>query len=156
MKNLIFILFLIFCTTQYCSAQRIELQKTAFGFKCYQNDKKLNKTELNNLLKSNYQAPPLMQSARNTKGLALFIGFIGGIIIGQPLWNKARRNETNWNYIGLGAGMVIISIPIAINANKKAKKAVGLYNSSLTFLEKPNHNSIICLNNNGVGFKISF
>jgi hypothetical protein len=156
MKNLVFTLFLALISIANCNAQRIELQKTAFGFKCYQNDKKLNKIELNSLLKSNYQAPQLMQSARNTKGLALFIGAIGGIIVGQPLWNKARRNLTNWNYIGLGTGLLIVSIPIVVNANKKAKKAVGLYNSSLTSLEKPNHNPIICLNNNGVGFKISF
>jgi hypothetical protein len=72
-----------------------------------------------------------MRSAKLTNSVGIFMGFVGSLIIRKPLNAAKFGNPTNWDYIGLGIGMAIISIPIAINTKKKAQKAIDLYNTDL-------------------------
>jgi hypothetical protein len=131
MKNYIFTLFLVLICCFQCQAQRIEMKKSIFGYKYTQNDKRLSTVELNRLLKPNAQALRLMQNARLTNSVGVFMGFVGSLIIRKPLIAAKLGKPSNWDYIGLGIGMAIVSIPIAINTKKKGKKAIDLYNADL-------------------------
>lgn len=49
-------------------------------------------------------------------------------MLGYTLGTSAGGGNANWTVGGIGAGMVVVSLPISISATSKVKKAISLYN----------------------------
>jgi hypothetical protein len=52
-------------------------------------------------------------------------------MVGWPIGAAMAGGEPNWTMAGIGAGLIIISIPISLKFNKQAKQAVDIYNGGL-------------------------
>ncbi len=154
------ILTLIFAmvTFTFCNAQKIEIEKVFGGYKCTQDGKPMTMRDLANTMESNPDAFELIKKARTNNTLASILGGAGGALIGFPLGQALGGGDANWALAGVGAGLIVIGIPISSGAGKKVKQAVELYNSSLSptsFYEfKPEFNVIA--NGNGIGLSVSF
>lgn len=145
-------------TFAFCNAQEIEMEKVFGGYEYSQNGKRMTMGDLVKRMESNSQAFELIKKAQTNNTLASIIGFAGGGLIGWPIGTALGGGDANWTLAGIGAGIIVVGIPISSSANKKAKQAVELYNSSLnstSFYEfKPEF--IIIANGNGIGLSMTF
>ncbi|UOY06834.1 hypothetical protein L0P88_23315 [Muricauda sp. SCSIO 64092] len=134
------------------------MEKVFGGYKYTQNGKQMTMGDLVDAMESYQQSYELVKKAQSNNTLASIIGFAGGGLIGWPIGAAIGGGDANWTLAGIGAGLVAIGIPISSSANKKAKQAVELYNSSLnstSFYEfKPEFK--IMVNGNGIGFSMNF
>ena len=139
------------------SADSISMKKGFGGYFFYQGDKKLKLNQLAYKMKSNDQAFKQIQSAQGTYGLAAVIGGVGGFMVGWPIGTAIGGGDPNWTLAGIGAGLIIVSIPITHSFNKKAKQAIDTYNSGLhtsSFWEESELKFSVA--GNAVGLRLSF
>ncbi|KGL62033.1 hypothetical protein [Polaribacter sp. Hel1_85] len=131
MKKLI--LSIVFCIVAFSSinAQKIEMKKSFGENMFYQNDKKLKPSQLTELLKSNTEAFDLMKSAKSNYTWATVLGGAGGALVGFPIGTAIGGGDAKWELAGAGAALILVAIPILNNYNKKAKKAVEIYNNGI-------------------------
>lgn len=158
MKKSIFTLTVFLMTLFFCQAQEIEMTKVFGGYSYTQEGENLNMKGLVNALKVNPTASVLIKKARNKTNFSSVLGLFGGICIGLPVGQAIGGGESNWALAGLGAGLIVVGIPVASSANKQAKEAVEIYNSSLkanTWLYHAPQLELIG-NGSGLGLSIRF
>ena len=158
MKKSTLTLALIITTLTFCNAQKIDIEKVFGGYKYTHNDTLVSLGDLATIMEANTNAFELINKGRTNRSLSAVLGFAGGGLIGWPLGASIGGGDANWTMAGIGAGLIIIGIPISSSGNKKIKQAVELYNASLnasadhTF--KPEFN--IIANAKGVGLSMNF
>lgn len=135
MKRVAIILTLLVASISFTFGQSgtdpITLKKVTGGYQFFQADKMLTANQLVNAVKSNEQAYTIIKTAKSSYSFASVLGFAGGALVGWPLGTAMGGGEPEWAMAGLGAGLILIAIPISQNFNKKAKEAVDLYNGGL-------------------------
>jgi hypothetical protein len=158
MNNLLITMIIVFVSTTFCQAQKIDIEKVGGGHKFSQNGQVLTIDNLSSKLASNEEALRLINKAKSSATFVTILGYAGGGLIGYPLGTAIAGGKANWGIAGVGAGLLAIAFPIAAGADKKTKQAVELYNASLNptsyFLSKSELN--VVANANGVGLSISF
>jgi hypothetical protein len=113
--------------------------------------------ELVNLMEPDSEAYDLMKSARSNYIGSLFLSLPGGALIGLPIGTAIAGDDPEWGLAAVGAGLVVLAIPFARKSNKKAQKAVGLYNSSLSHAHSHRRPTIAFISTRtGVGLGITF
>ncbi len=108
-------------------------------------------------MKNDQEAYALAKSAKSNYIASQVVGGIGGFVVGWNLGTAIGGGKPNWTIAGMGAALIIVSIPITSNSIKKMKKAVDHYNSSLTstvYHFRPTYS--IVSNGNGIGLSMSF
>lgn len=115
----------------------IEMRKKFGGNQFYENGRVLNMTQLKSRLSQDRQAFSEFKSARTANGIATVLGFTGGALIGWPLGTAIGGGEPEWALLGAGVGLVGVSVPFIVKANKKFKKSVDVYNSNLGNTSSP-------------------
>jgi len=151
--------FVMFCLLAIPGlAQEIEYQKTPNGYQYTRGGEVIGYGEVQMLLRENKEAYALTRQARSAKGWSTFFGIIGGGLIGWPIGTLIGGGDPNWALAAAGAGLVIISIPIASGANKKMEKAIDVFNQSQSSsqLLKRNFNLSFTASSGGVGFCLTF
>ncbi len=108
----------------------IKIRK-GLGTTFIQNEKPLTVKQLMQITKVNTAAYKEMQLAKTNYDVATIFNFAGGFLIGWPLGTAIGGGEPNWSLAGIGAGLVIISIPFSSAYNKHATKAVNIFNRDL-------------------------
>lgn len=88
--------------------------------------------QLLNLMQNYPDAYLEMRKAKSNYDAASVFGFIGGFCIGYPLGQALAGGEPTWALAGVGAGMLVISIPLSNAYNKRAKNAIRMYNSEIS------------------------
>ena len=73
-----------------------------------------------------------MSIAKVNYDIMILSYYIGGFCVGYPVGQAIGGGKPLWALGGVGVGVIILSIPLYINYNKHARKAVGVYNASLT------------------------
>lgn len=122
------------------------------GYKFYQGQQLLKIKDLKSILKTDELAYREFKSANSSSTIGSIFSYAGGFLIGWSVGTAiSGREKANWTPAAIGAGLVGISIPFAIKANKKVKKAVETFNRSCT--DRKNASLFeIKLNGTGVGF----
>ncbi len=135
----------------------ISMKKAFGGYKFYQGEKRLNMNQLVNAIKPNEQAYNQIKTAQSSYALASIIGFAGGFMVGWPIGTAIGGGEPNWIMAGIGAGLIVVSIPISQKFNRQAKQAVDTYNGGLqtsSFWDK--RELRFSMTGNGIGFTLRF
>ena len=123
----------------------------------HQGDKKLSFEQMVDVVKSNDKAYKEIRKAKSNTTLTNVLGFAGGFMIGYPLGALIRGGEPNWALAGVGAGLVVVSIPIASSVKKHVQTAVDIYNSDIKATSYHWHNELhLGLTQNGVGLNLRF
>lgn len=139
------------------SNELISMEKVFGGYQFTQNGKRLNFSQLSGIMKSNEVAYKEIKAAQSNNTIASVFGGAGGFLLGYPLGTALGGGEPNWTMAALGAGLIIIAIPISLNANERAKNAVEVYNSSLTSSSSKVKTDIkIAFTGNGIGLTVKF
>ena len=152
------ILILMLALTSMSFSQKIEKHKTLFKYEFIQNGYSLCFGEVVNALNNNAEAYQLAKSAKSNYVLSQIISGAGGFLIGWPLGTALAGGKPNWTLAGIGAGLVVVSIPIEISSDKKINKALEIYNAEFSETSmrnfKPSYRFIA--NNNGIGIAMNF
>lgn len=161
MRKIAIILTLLVVSMSFTFGQTasdsISMKKVFGGYQFYQGEQRLNVNQLVNTMKPNIQAYQQIKSAQSTYTLATIIGGVGGFMVGWPIGTALGGGEPNWTMAGIGAGLIVVSIPISQSFNKKAKQAVETYNSGLQTSSFWDKNELkLSLTGNGIGLTLNF
>lgn len=154
------IMFALFSTTVFSQNSGELSIKTNFfkGMTFYQNYQRITPTKATQIIRSNPEAFEMLQSSNKQAGGATVVSAIGGLLIGWPLGTSIAGGDPKWELAAVGAGFTVLSAVIYSSAEKKAKKAVTLYNAGLsTSINRKPHTEIrILAKSTQLGFSISF
>lgn len=120
------------------------------------NGEILSPANLKDLFASNDAAKAEYQAAKGNRDLGMVLSYAGGFMIGWPLGQAIGGGDPNWVLAGVGAGLVILAIPLGSAYKKRTKKAVELYNNEK--LQKPTEIVSFKLQNtsSGIGVVMRF
>ena len=129
----LFIYTFLFLLSISLNAQKIEIKEVFYGYRFYQDGKKLDRNELKETLGINSEAYQMIKKGRKNLITAIFINHIGSFLFGWSLGTSLSENiNTNWAPGIPGGIAMIVSFPIVSKADKKIKKGIELYNSDFT------------------------
>jgi len=103
-----------------------------FGTIFIQNGQHLNPKKLKRALQYDEEAFAVLKKARGNYGFATVLSFAGGFLIGWPIGTAIGGGDPNWVLAGIGGGLLLATIPLAIAYDKGAKRAVTIYNKNLS------------------------
>lgn len=155
MKKAILALLFLFVSNTFCQAQHIESKKIFGGYTYTIDGKKTSLKKLDLTMKSHPEALQIMEKAKSNYSVASLLSGLGGGLIGWPLGAQLAGGDPNWNLALAGAGLIVVSIPIASSAHNKANEAVALYNSSLGS-NVTSYELKFVANGNGLGLCLKF
>ena len=161
MKKITFIISLLTVTSTFTfgqtSTDSISMKKVFGGYQFYQGAERLNMNRLVKAMEPNEQAYSQILSAQTTNILGSIVGLAGGFMVGWPIGTAIGGGEPNWTMAGIGAGLIIVSIPISQTFNKQAKQAVETYNGGLQTSSFWDENEIkLTIAGNGIGLTFLF
>lgn len=152
-------IFLICCSFTFgqTGTDSITIAKTFGGYKFFQGSNRLSLQELKITMQTNQQAYQQIKSAQSANTIATIIGGIGGFMVGWPIGTAVAGKDANWVLAGIGAGLIGVSIPFSVKANKQAKKAVATYNGGLKSSSFWNKNELrLAVAGNKIGLTLQF
>lgn len=127
------------------------------GQSYYLNSKRLSAAQLSTMMKPNEQAFKYINTGRTLNTFGNILGVAGGFMVGYTLGRAMVGGEINWTIPLIGAGLVVVSLPLNASGNKKIRSAVELYNQGLgktSFLNKTQWK--LACTNNGIGIVVNF
>ena len=130
--------------------------KKAFGTVFQQNGRNLNPRQLLDITQVNQEAFSEMKIAKRNSDLSNVLGFPGAFMLGWQLGTASAGGEANWSLAGIGAGLMIISIPFTIAFTKHAKNAVHFFNDGLNYSYFTKPDLKIGMARNGIGIQLNF
>jgi hypothetical protein len=158
MSKIIFIvIFLMSFLSSFgqSKSDSIEIKKT-FGTVFRQNGKNLTARQLFEVTQSNPEAYKEMKIAKSNYDIGFVFGFAGGFLVGWQVGTSLAGGEPNWAMAGIGAGLIVVSIPFSTAYTKHATNAVKLYNSGLKQTGLNNVDLKLGLTGNGIGLWMTF
>jgi hypothetical protein len=133
MKHIIIaIALLLLCSaTSQAQSDTITIRKTGFGTVYKRDGKTLSLNKLERIMVQDAEAERQYRKGKHVNTVGFILGFAGGFMIGAEL-GRAVGSGTSVNpvHIGIGAGLIGISIPFTSSAQKKIKGAVKTYNAN--------------------------
>ncbi len=157
---ILIISFLVIGTSNsYAQTQKdfITIKDVFGGYEFYQGEKILDKSQLENTLKTNQEAYKQIESAQTSYTLAMACSYAGGFMVGWPLGTAIAGGDPNWLLAGIGAGLIVVSIPLNNSYYSTAKEAVETYNNGLqtsSFWDKSDLK--LTITGNGIGLTLTF
>lgn len=155
----IFLFFTLSIVVHLCYAQEIEIKKVFGGYKLSQDGRPLTIKSLSPILEVNSEAFAIYKKAKSSAAVSNVIGAIGGGLIGWPIGTAIAGGNANWVLAGIGAGIILVSIPIQIGSNKKLKQSVDMYNTGFKRLGKNDIKKVeyeLGITGNGAGLMVKF
>lgn len=161
MRKIAIILTLLAVSASFTFGQTapdsISMKKVFGGYQFYQGEQIIQMNQLVNSMKSNDLAYKQIKSAQSLSAFASVLGGVGGFMIGWPIGTSLGGGEPEWAMAGIGAGLLVASIPIIHSMNKKAKKAIDIYNGGLmTSSFWDDKELILSTKGNGIGLTLYF
>jgi hypothetical protein len=162
MKNfrLFFLILFVSCSSVFygqASTDSITMKKVFGGYQFYQADQRLSLTQLVEAMELNEKAFEEIKAAQSTYLLTTIVSGVGGFMVGWPLGTAVGGGEPNWALAGIGAGLILVSVPISQKYSKQAKRAVDTFNGGLeTSSFWDNAELRFTMTGNGLGLKLRF
>ena len=130
--------------------------KKSLGTVFIQHGRRLTPGQLLEITKINTDAYNEMKIAKSNYAIGTVFGFAGGFLVGWTVGTAVGGGEPNWALAGIGAGLIVVSIPFSTSYTKHAKKAVEIYNNALSQTGSRKIDFSLALTYNGIGINITF
>ncbi len=161
MRKIAFILAFLAISMSFTFGQTasdtISLVKGPGGMRFYKDWHEITMNQLIMKIKPNDKAYQLLNSARSSYTWGSILAYSGGFLIGYPIGAAISGKKPVWAMAGIGAGLVLLSIPIYRNYIKKTEQAIDTYNRGLqttSFWDKNELN--FSFTENGIGVTLNF
>lgn len=76
------------------------------------------------------EADGLFHRSKTHQTVSIIAGGAGGFLLGYELVGVLSGNDVNWSVIGIGAGLMAVSIPFSIRSKVLLKESIYAYNQS--------------------------
>lgn len=95
----------------------------------YQNNEKLSTSLLQEVVVKSPEAVSEMKRARRNYLTAVALNTLGSFMVAYPVASSVLSgSKINWKLTGLGAGMLVVGIPLSKIATKHAVNAAEIHN----------------------------
>lgn len=139
------------------SNDTIQIVKKGLGYGYYFKGEQLTLTQLKPFFEKNTNSFSLYQSAKGTSDFVSILGYIGGSFVGYGFSYLFSESEVGLPMMGVGFGILLMSLPIVSSAENKLKKAVNGYNMKAKGTSyTPRYQLQLATTQNGVGIAIKF
>jgi len=149
------------------ASDSITIKEVFGGYQFFKGGEKVEVHRLGSAMESNELACKKFASAQSSYTIASILQFAGGFMVGWPIGtylvdrenNKGRitRKEFNWVMVGIGAGLIVVSIPLSQSFNERTIKAVNIYNKGLQANSFQDNSELrLGLTGNGIGLTLIF
>ncbi|MFO7863793.1 MAG: hypothetical protein R6U85_07315 [Salinivirgaceae bacterium] len=102
------------------------------GNKYYKGVWSITQEKAFNIMKENGEAYQLAMQGKKLQTISMVVNITGGVLIGYPLGAALGGAEDPMFFLaGIGAGIVLLGIPIYSSANRKIHQAIEVYNESI-------------------------
>ena len=125
----------------------------------YEGENKISVSDYRDLLSSDKSNLSKSDSGMGDLKTSQIISAIGGGLIGWPIGQSLANNpfrKPAWWMAGVGAGAILIAIPISTGGYKKMRDASGNYNEGLGIIDSIPKYEIQFVGQDGVGFVLIF
>lgn len=161
MKRLILLLAIFITTIAFTYGQAetdsIVAKKVFGGYQFYQGNRVLNMKNLLKAVEANESVHQQIKETRSAAAIVTVFSSVGGFMIGWQLGAALGGGEPNWALAGIGAGIVVVAIPISVNVDKKVKQAVDTFNKELPSGDFGMKKEVsLSMTSNGVGLIFTF
>lgn len=164
MKTINFLLPFIVCILILSSvdlnaqnSNELIIKDSLRGFPLKQNGKVLTVAHLTKIFADNPNAREEFKAAKVNNDFGMVLGFTGGFLIGWPLGQAIGGGEPIWAMAGVGAGLLILSIPLGSAFKKRTLNAVDIYNNGLAEITEKEKVSFHLENtSSGIGIIMKF
>jgi hypothetical protein len=156
MKREIIISFILFIAYSNAHAQSENDTILMVKNKYIIDGKVLRPNQMLELMKNYPDAYNSMKKAKSNYNGAMACAYIGGFCVGYPLGQALAGGDPAWVMAGIGAGLIILCIPLNNAYNTNAKAAVKLYNSQLHQTGMREIELYFGLTANGIGMTCRF
>lgn len=133
-------------------------QKVFGGYTFYHQGMMIQNTDqLMSIIGGNQSAYNQIKSVKSTQTIVQILSYAGGFMIGYPIGTALAGGDPVWEMAGIGAGLILISIPFSVQVNKKILKAVDIYNGAYretSFWD--DKELMLSMTGNGMGFMLKF
>ncbi len=150
----LFLFLSIFAVCQSNSDSILMLYKNGTMF--MQHNKKYYPRETFTIIKKNADAIQEIKTAILFYNSNKILEITGGLMLGWPLGNLIDGTQPNWAMSGVGAALILVSIPINNTYILHIKKALNIYNSPLNKSVARNVSIYYGLAPTGIKLKLSF
>ncbi|WP_114752561.1 hypothetical protein [Pleomorphovibrio marinus] len=123
----LFVFFFSLGSPKWAQAQEIESRKSHFFYE----GQRLQPRNMLEIMKDHPKAYEEMRAAKSNYDVAQVLGGIGGFMIGWPVGTAIAGGDPNWLLAGIGAGVIIGSIPMLTAYSKRSRAAVDMYNEGI-------------------------
>jgi len=162
MKKVLFLLTFLTVSATFTYGQvavdSISMKRAPLGgFWYYQGERRLTMPELVNIMQPNDLAYYHIRSAQTSQTGGFILSYAGGALIGWPVGTALGGGEPNWLLAGIGAGLVLVAIPIGLHSTRQSRQAVDIFNSGLQTSSFWDENELrFTVTPNGIGFTLRF
>ena len=94
----------------------------------YQGKEQLMYKDIKHLLEKDKESSSLNSSAQALKVLSYVLALPGGFLVGYSLGTAIGGKPLDPALLGIGAGLIVVAIPVGIGYNGTMRKAVRAYN----------------------------
>ena len=110
----------------------IEKKSVFLGTEYQQNGQRIDREDMLSKLENEPEPADHLSGHGALSVSAVLLGGSGGALVGWPLGQAAVGNDDPlWVLAGVGAGLIVVAIPLAIVADNKVESAVDAHNLSL-------------------------
>jgi hypothetical protein len=116
----------------------------------------LSANQLLEKMQNNPDAYSEMSVAKLNYDVSMVFSYVGGFCIGFPIGQSLGGGKPVWGLLGVGAAALVVAIPFSFAYINHARKAVRIYNSSLTRFGMERININLQISGNGIGLCYRF
>lgn len=158
MRKILSLCILLISISAYSQSTNdtIYVQKVMGGYKFLQNEKVLKYSQMLTIVKNNSESYNLIKSAQASNALSMVLGGAGGFLVGYQLGTVIGGGEPNLIVGGVGVGLIVLSIPISINAAQKTMQGVIIYNKHIQKLSYAPPKLNFGFTQSGIGLVLKF
>lgn len=156
----IFTLILIICLSLHLQAQDQPIDRSFLTFgngDFFQNGQQVKMAEVIRITAINDEAQALAKKARRKRNLALVTGYPGYFAIGWGLGGLLSGAPVEWEWVGIGTGLVVGSFFLDAAFDRNARLATEVFNATTPFSsQKIPLVLAFGVQRNGLGFSLNF
>ena len=110
----------------------LKITKSSLGYNFYSGNTQIYKDDFRNIISKDHAAFEYFRKGNNMNALSTILSLGAGFGIGWLVGGMLAGGEPNWIMGGVGAGLLIFSIPLSQRAQSNFNKSVTLYNKNLS------------------------
>ena len=134
----------------------IVVQKKGLGFAYYLDGREISKNELLYVLKDDPEAERMIKKSNRNIFPGKVLRYAGAASLGLAVGTYVSGGSPSWAAAGIGAALVVVSLPFTGAVLKREHQAIYAYNGAVRYASKPKVDMTLGYEQHGATLKINF